>query len=58
MTIIRTRYFCEHPEGKDQLGKENTQKETNKYPCVKTWGRVQSHLIGTIHKETNKPIKA
>ena len=54
MKIIRTRKFCEIPERKDQLGKENTQKETNKYPCVETWGRVQIHLVRTVHVETNK----
>ena len=41
---------------KDQLGKENTQAETIKDPCVKTWERVQIHLVRTVHNETNKPI--
>ena len=48
--------MCENPKDLDQLGQENTKKETNKYPCVETWGRVQIHLVWTVHDETNTPI--
>ena len=30
------------------------KKETNKYPCVETWGSVQFHLEGTVHKICDK----